>query len=323
MNELTVPLEVFGDAQVEDIEGSKGPDSVMGGVFRVKQYVKDEDMKPNFSPRNAAFDQPYQYITSRNRDKHRTTLYQDMTWADANRAFLFQVAGCNLDCPYCYRDCIGMPPEDKIRHYTTEKMAQEIGEYMVDCERRGMRTGTLRISGGEPLIYPAWLYEFIGEMYESRMLWLDTNGTIIPNKFLLSRIRDTLTGVCLCFKPGVDPVDLDHQLDVAEIYIKHGVEIFFYYTSWDGEPEESTRLLEYVLERLYAIHKYAPLRLSIDEIKRYESNTARFDYDARTLRSMFNVRRAAYMRFCEEHYEKCEIWLPSDQLSLKPKYSWE
>jgi len=96
---ITAPMMLLEDsAQAADIKASKAPSDIINGYARVKTYVKPDDFRAMEAGRDMGmraalpFDQPFQVASE----------VSGLDWNITNRAFLGQVADCNLRCPYCY-----------------------------------------------------------------------------------------------------------------------------------------------------------------------------------------------------------------------------
>ena len=308
---MTVPIQVIPPSQREDIRNSEGPHTIWDKCFRIKQYIKPIDRERAWreSPRALAFDQPFQIATER----------CGIDWNCADRVFLGQINGCNLSCPYCYLDTCeqGIP-------YTASQYVDAWTLYNNKHPRD--RSGVLRVSGGEPMLYQSWVCEVVERFDDAPwpgFLWVDTNGTLPPTNDVLDVLSDTWeAAVCMCFKPGI--VDWREQMFTARRFIEGCVETFFYWPAWDNCGDGSD-LME-ALEKLYAIHCYAPLRLTVIEIKLYETSRKRewqphphlttMAQQVGYLQELYYMRKQTYRNWCRERYSPNELWLPSHQLRL-------
>lgn len=304
----TAPMVRIEDTgQAKDVAASKAPSSIWRGYARVKTYVKDDEWGPTKSPREVAFEQPYQ-IASR---------YTGRPWSETNPVYLGELHGCNIRCPFCYLDWDGETPTVEIgsQQYVDDFM--EFNRHEAAEGRSG--SAVLRWSGGEPLLFQDWLAESISYFGEESWLdfgWLDTNLTVEPSLSLMSAMDEVPMGVCGCFKPGVEGVDLDDQLQVAARWLTAcpNDNIFFYYPSWGGSDDE----FEYVLDGLREIRRNAPLRLTVIEIK--WSYAAMSDRQGQIMpveaRAQFTSRREQHHRYLSNHYSGSLLAMPSDLVPL-------
>jgi hypothetical protein len=242
---ITAPLQLLSQSpQLADIKASKAPSDIYGDVARVKTYVKDWNAWG--TPRDLDFDQPFQWASD----------HTGLSWAECNRVFMVQTAGCNLSCDYCYN--APCPTVD-----TTANEVWELYEAQPEAEAAPI----LRISGGEPLLHQAWVEDVFSYNYTDELVWLDTNLTITPEQSLL----DCFYGaehhaVCGCFKPG--QCDIADQLDVVRVWAGSEANLFLYWPSWPppGEDANDALFIE-TLEALHGIHPSLPLRLNVIKIK--------------------------------------------------------
>ena len=312
---ITAPIDVITETQAKDIAASKGPTDIWRRCFRVKQYVKDDQRGFGVNPRELAFDQPWQMAAERT----------GLSWADADRVFLGQLHGCNLKCPYCFvgddAETVAMTPYEYVDGFSS---------YNVRFPKH--RAGVLRISGGEPMLHQEWVTEILRVVRRGQcnsyprppFVWLDTNGTLTPEDHLIDELRrhGRRAGVCICFKPhkwddGVTLASRGRQYRIARHWVDSNIPIFFYWPSWDGQVWNDGTLLEECLDELSHISPFAPLRLTVIEIKNYKTTDARgWNPDPQELRSQFLSRRNAHKRWCGERYSPDMLWLPSHRVPL-------
>lgn len=307
MSKLTVPIMVLeGSDQAKDIKNSKGPNDIWQECYRVKQYVKDDELGLTTHPNTLEFPQPYQAAHAKTR----------CGWNAGNRVFLGQMAGCNINCPYCF-----VGDNDSTRLVTTEDYASAYWEYNAQYPER--MAGVMRISGGEPLMTDErqnWISELLWDETEA-YIWLDTNLTTKPNKKLKDTLdeigKDGNVGVCSCFKPGVDGVDIYEQLEVAK-ELAEVADIYFYWPSWGGSLQQFKEFL-HVLENAIP---HAPLRLTVIRIKFHyaavKAEAMGYNVGMEDTHSAENFRdfREAWKNFCEYTYPKDMLWLPSNEIEL-------
>jgi uncharacterized Fe-S cluster-containing radical SAM superfamily protein len=302
---LTAPITVISDVQRSDIAASKGPTDVMDGMYRAKQYVKDDEKRLLSHPRTMAFDQPWQWAASK-------AEYTDDVFG-IDRVFLGQLAACNLRCDECYAggDC----------KLNTVQVAPEEYVDAFDAYCEGIDwCSTLRISGGEPMLFQAWVAETLREADrlkgQWKIRWIDTNLTIPVDTELLAAISDRNkdTAINGCLKPnrkfinGTD-VDIDDQLQVVEQIVLDFCNLFLYWPAWDKEP--NTDLFEHTLCELKSIDYYLPLRLTVTETKKYEASPNMDSVTAEELKEFFRTRREAHHEFLFENYHPDLIHMPS------------
>ncbi len=317
----TAPLTIISDVQTRDINASKGPSDVLQGIYRAKQYVKNDEKRDavinGYSPRCLSFPQPWQWAAQR---------WINAGWhADPrgiDRVFLGQLGVCNLRCDECYAGCccgietVDVSAEDYVSAYY---------EY---CRQFGY-CATLRISGGEPLLFQEWTCavieddrmlmardEYYATSVDPLVMWVDTNLTIKPKTYLLSALSASMknTAVCGCFKPNRTwsdgtYVSIDAQLEIVGTFVEHGIPLFLYWPAWD--KEYNSDMFIDVLESLYKINKALPLRMTVIETHKYDASPGMENIDDACLRKCYTDGLEALDDFLLDHYHPDVIMLPS------------
>lgn len=318
---VTAPLTVISKVQQGDIANSFGPKDILGEVYRSKQYVKDDEKRGavinGYSPRCLSFPQPWQWAAQRWSESGG---YADPRGID--RVFLGQLGVCNLRCDECYAGCycgietVDVSAEDYVSAYY---------EY---CRQFGY-CGTLRISGGEPLLFQEWTCEVIEDerMLMARdddyvtsddplIVWVDTNLTIKPKKYLLGALSASMknTAVCGCFKPNRTWADgtyvsIEAQLEIVGTFVERSIPLFLYWPAWD--KEHNSDMFIDVLESLYKIHSSLPLRMTVIETHKYDASPGMENIDDAQLMKFYRDRAKALDDFLLDHYHPDVIMLPS------------
>ena len=310
MSEPTAPLVIIGDAQKQDVAASKGPTDIMDGIYRAKQYVKDEEKDALIHPRHMAFDQPWQWAADQWR---KARGHRDPESLD--RVFLGTLAGCNLMCDECYvGDCNGVETKQVTPSEYVEAYLRYRGAYG--------QCSTLRVSGGEPFLHQRWVENVVNctppwfRHLQKVVIWVDTNLTIYPTE----NLRDTLVNfrenaaICGCLKPNRqyvtgETVSLDTQLDIVRTIIDAGINLFLYWPAWDKEPNGN--LFWDTLLELKTIDEYLPLRLTVTETKKYEASPRMEHIPYGDLNVFFKTRRNVHHDFLLDNYHPDLIHMPS------------
>lgn len=199
------------------------------------------------------------------------------------KVFTLQIAGCNLDCNYCYVPTQLKSGDPRFGKYFS---AKEIVDqfFKIKETRENEEWNVLRISGGEPLTIVPEIVLDVQKEIEKRSpqtyIWVETNLSCLPHikKFgeELKEIFQTKNiGVEACFK-GVDKNDFslftgaekdsyNIQFETARTLINLGADIYFYLPAlvYEGNIKEKT---EKFVRRLLEIHKNLPLRLEVISI---------------------------------------------------------
>jgi hypothetical protein len=251
------PLIVLADtSQAADIQGSRAPSPIFDDTCRIKTYVKPEDWFIHgvpAHPRDLSFDQPYQWAS------HHT----GHPWSSTNRAFLCEIAQCNLSCPYCY------VPWSDVRPSTVRNVRSS--EFVASFRAHAPRGAVARISGGEPMLYPEWVQGVYERLRRDAPLWVDSNMTLmLPDHVEFTGNPGQPMAICGCFKPG--DADLDAQLLVMQGWLDRKLEVFLYWPAGRAMQSE----LKSTLEKLKAINPALPLRLTVIEIHSYTTTQSTY-----------------------------------------------
>lgn len=322
-------VQLLGSEQENDIRSGKAPSDIFDGVARVKTYVKLQDVGWGVSPRDYEFDQPYQIGAQR----------LGCSWNEANLAVVFQAAGCNLSCDYCFvgeeGESVVVSPHEMVEVYNNyRKVVREAG---------GTPARVVRISGGEPFLQQEELAEVIRAPWpRDVLLWVDTNLTIEPTYELMEALfrgPDNCLGrvvVCGCFKPHLEQAatehpgvtGLDRQRSIAQRLVGHSIECFFYWPCALQFPEDMEspdpirwrgRALR-ACEFLQGVDKNAPLRTTFLRIKYYYHTlrlpTADVEWLDQLANEVWREMKEAQRCFIEENYDPSMYWQPSHLVPL-------
>lgn len=317
-------LARFTDSQMAD--DSKGkPTSTIADFYRTKTYVKPAQMiNPEYPP----FPEPYALAHS---------VLGNGNWNDFNAVFVIQVAVCNLNCWFCYVD------KELRRAETHRADGTEIGGWFDAEEVLSWwdTTGTriLRVSGGEPMMVPDFIFDLWDKVSERNsfndidtpFLWVDTNMTrcsdFVTRYYQRSRHNERkLLGICGCFKgftPSIAAYNsgreniLSYQfLNARRLLKETELELFFYVPN-SVLPETSPQDIRVFFDRMRAeIHPNAPLRTHILQIKNY-SPTQKAEWENHT--GLVHGQRpiSIWQELCLETYSPELLWVPDYQVNLR------
>lgn len=340
MNTPIRMMKLSGSKQEEDIKAGKAPSDIFGDVLRVKTYNKVGDISYGDAVHDMEFPQPFQVAAAR----------LGCSWRYTNPVAVVQLAGCNLDCPYCYIgdydsvEVVGKTPQDVDDAYT---------EYLSACVRAGVpHSRVFRISGGEPMLQQEAVRELItvglkrrsvtdGDTHlpirdESAYVWVDTNLTIEPRASLLERMAvQRNVGVCGCFKSHLGLADVREQLDIARMYIDAGVDLYTYWAGCISADAIHVHMLEdtmdawrgealWALDEMAEVHPNLPLRNTFIRLKYHYSAVAEDGMIEGLPVELWNkvsFKKCATMRgvqreWIDERYSPELKWLPSHQVPL-------
>jgi len=290
--------------------------SHLSDFWRTKTYVKPEEM---VDPSFPSFDQPYQ-------------LGQQIfggSWHDYNTVCIFQIAKCNYRCWYCYVDrqlLLGQEAVDDVQlaHWFTPE--EIIGMFKESGKK------VLRLSGGEPTLYPNFMTELARWMIgQDSLLWFDTNMSTGKDFFEawegyfdLHYTSKPHAGIVGCFKGfcsedamNMAGANLDEQFVFAERLIKQrDLEVFFYVPGLVCRGASPSVVKSFFDRMRKDIDEYAPLRTHVLQIKNYSSTE---DQWGRYTQNINDGRRVVdvWQRLCRDHYQPEELWLPSHQVKYQ------
>lgn len=301
-NEITAPLVLLGETeQARDIEVSKGPTDI-DAWGRCKEYVKLDNIKHRLmmNPREWEFDQPFQVASH----------YTGERWDITNRAFLGQVADCNLNCPWCFANngddvpTIDVTPSEYVDGYIRWSLDRK-------------EAGVCRISGGEPLLYQEWVCEVLSQECGG-YYWVDTNLTKCADfggfgygqKSLFAE-HDRVS-VCGCLKPGT--AGLDVQLEVVDDWVNgHCASLFLY---WPTDTDNREEMVE-AMDALRDIHPKLPLRMIPIWIKQhYEVIPNELKASKERTRKRWQLVKSRWWEYLLDTYTTAELMTPSHLISI-------
>jgi uncharacterized Fe-S cluster-containing radical SAM superfamily protein len=315
-----VLLAKFTSSQqmIADNEGKAT--SQLEDYWRVKTYVKPVDMLDAAYP---IFPQPYQLAA-----------YQlGGDWNEYNGACVIQVAGCNLDCWYCYVDKM-------LRQGNSQNdEGTEIGKWftvpqVIDLFRASGKK-VWRVSGGEPTLAPKFLADMVYAVFlENALLWIDTNLSGGDEFYdLVSKIDWNIqegAGICGCFK-GFTRGDaakstragnnlLDLQFTSARRLVEDTSLNAFFYVPGIVTPEVTYKQIKEFFERMVEeVDPMAPLRTHILQINNYSSTKMIEWWSWQTIVEGQCRPIDAWKKLLREYYTPEQLWLPSHQVRFQKR----
>jgi pyruvate-formate lyase-activating enzyme len=325
-------MRLSGSKQETDIRSGKAPSDIFSDILRVKTYNKLEDISFGDAVHDMEFPQPFQAAA------HQL----GCSWAQTNPVAVIQLAGCNLDCHYCF---IGDANSMEVVDKTIEEICEAYNDYCTVCHECGVPfSRVFRISGGEPLLQQrevAHLLTHRHNLFCDPYIWLDTNLTIAPEDILLSQLSQV--GVCGCFKSHLG-ADVKKQMDIAYEYVDAGVDFYTYWAS--GVTKQEVRKLhashrddwqglydylaidwqyeaEEALDEISCVHENLPLRNTFIRIKYHYAAVAQDGLIDGMPVELWNkvsfakcqVMREVQKEWCNEYTPELR-WLPSHMVPL-------
>lgn len=135
--------------------------------INVKRLDDEEVKKYNLEPVNES---DYQDVLKASADEFDMPLWASDTFGlppeetrNHNDVFITQTKGCNIHCPWCFVDDWNKNGvEGKGSRY--KKVSEIIDFFEEEKKGRGGKLGSIRFSGGEPLLTPTAWTEVLGEL---------------------------------------------------------------------------------------------------------------------------------------------------------------
>lgn len=316
-NTLMAPVMLLEhSAQAIDVRNSKAPSDIWKGYGRVKTYNKAVEWGTRVSLRDLRFDQPFGVVSQRS----------GLNWKLSNRAYLLQLAKCNLKCKYCYVDRSGFLKNERFAEEDEPNVlwidAKKAVFDFIDFNEAyagndPVYAGVFRISGGEPLLpeFQPWVHEVISLSVESSMVpyvWVDTNLTNEPSGDLLDVFSGPKISICGCFKPNV--CDISNQLSIVSTMVNAGVDLYLYYPA-DGDYEDE---FKGIFGALREIDENLPLRLNAIKIQwDYSTMKDRSDMKSPEQSSAdWQSFRNYWHKYVEDNYDEELLLIPSHQVPI-------
>lgn len=273
-----------GTVQAKDIARHT---SVLQDFFRTKLYIKPEQWKQ--------FKEPFQGqpagIACRKLKIPRI---------DCNAAFTFQVNGCNSRCWFCYVDdannsanlgCGRLFTAEEILINFLVASLTESKKYF-GPEYPGINV--IRMTGGEITLIPEIVPWMIGALEKYNLqdhiyLWVDTN--LLTGDFFwryltkeqIEKIKSFRNiGFVGCYKGinktsfhentgGIDPEFFEDQFRMHKRFVEMGVDFYTYLVPTVSSTRNLEAEIALFMSRIQeTAGHYAPLKLSVIEIHKYE-----------------------------------------------------
>ena len=232
-------------------------------------------------------------------------------------AQVFQNAGCNWRCWYCFVPFNLLAGREDLGEWLT-------ADDLVDLYlRERHRSPIVDLSGGQPDLVPEWIPWTMRalrkrQLEESTFLWSDDN---LSNDFyfriLTEEDRETVVTYrnyarVGCFK-GFNPTSFafntraapelyDRQFDLFERLLREGLELYAYVTltspETKGIPDDVARFVD----RLQAVHENLPLRTVPLEIQVFHPVVERMGQVHHDACRNQNLARDAWITEIEERF---------------------
>ncbi len=204
---------------------------------------------------------------------------------------VFQLAGCNVRCWYCYVD------DELLTPYSDLTSRWVSIDEMIDDTILYNDNAIMDLSGGQPDLVPEWCL-WVMKSIEQRglkgkvFIWQDDN--LLTTQELFSRMsKRTISymanfprhsrvgcfkgfnGSSFLFNTQSDKHSLDEQLQNFEMLYKAGFEMYGYVTLTPEPGDIRKNDIETFIVRLRDIHPLLPLRIIPIEIRTFRATESR------------------------------------------------
>lgn len=211
---------------------------------------------------------------------------------DMMRAQVFQVAGCNFNCWYCFVPNNLLAADNKYSRWLSPGMLVDLYLNQKDPPL------VIDLSGGQPGLVPEWIPWMMRELSARSLdkkvyLWSDDNlSTDYFWRFLSDKDRELVSSyelyskVC-CFK-GFDSESFafntqadfslfNRQFELMEKLIGSGIDLYAYVTLTTGSSSDIEGRMREFIDKLQSLHQNLPLRTVPLEIKVFTPVKSRLD----------------------------------------------
>ena len=193
-------------------------------------------------------------------------------------AQVFQIAGCNYRCWFCFVDYqLMIADTSRSRYFTCDDLIELYRD-------RDTPPQIIRLSGGQPDLVPEWIPWMMQALLDAKLhkkvyLWADDNlSNDFAWRYLTTKDWDLMLGYANfgkvgCLK-GYDPESFhfntrapechfDRQLDILRRLVRSGLDIYIYLVLTSPQLRDVRGKIEVLLDRLQTIHPNLPLRVSL------------------------------------------------------------
>ena len=244
---------------------------------------------------------------------------------------VFQIAGCNWDCWYCFVDD-DLKKCDPLRSkwFTTDELID-----LLLKEKEVPKV--IDLSGGQPDLVPEWIFWMMKSLEEHEMgekiyLWSDDNlSTFFYWKYLTHEQRKYMSnyknyGKVCCFK-GYDKKSFkfntlanekqfDMQFEVFSNLLSENLDLYAYVTFTAPKNSDYKRSMAKFIDNLQNIHDKLPLRTVPLKIVDYIPTSHRLTKTHKEALSFQHILLGTWMQELHERYTAKELETPICDISL-------
>lgn len=257
----------------------------------------------------------------------------DISIEEASVIQVYQLAGCNYRCWFCYVDYSLLKADIKKGSYFTAD------ELISKYEATNPKAKVIRLSGGQPDLVPEWCLWIMKalearNLHKSTYLWIDDNlSSYYAWEYLSSADIDYMLtyknfGRVGCIK-GIDqeafayntkaPKEhFDRQIDVLGKMVKTGFDMYVYLIMTVESTSNLKDRISLLLDKLQNIHPNLPLRVSPLKIKPFSPTVGRMNLDQQvSLEASQFVTLSVWNNLIGERFSKEQLMQKCYQVSIK------
>lgn len=246
---------------------------------------------------------------------------------------VFQSAGCNYRCWFCYVDYRLLKGDiQHAKYFTCDEMVSML-------QKESYMPKVIRLSGGQPDLTPEWTIWMMKTLISKKLddktyLWLDDN---LSNYYSWEIFNDEDWNFMLNYKnfgrvgclKGYDhdsfhfntkaPSEhFDRQLDILDRLVKIGLDIYVYLVLTTPHLKHLDQNLKQLVDRLQAIHPNLPLRVCPLKIKPYSPTTGRMkDSESESMQYNQYVALDKWKSILSERFTLEQLALPCYEVTIR------
>lgn len=274
----------------------------------------------------------YTIHMSLDKKQTRKPLYRGHPPTDVIRTQVFQLAGCNWRCWYCFVDYHLLSGLKKYgRFFSCEEL---IDLYLQEKSPPKV----IDLTGGQPDLVPEWCLWIMEEIQRRGLtnqiyIWQDDNLStdllweVLSTEQIQYMAQYPKHSRACCFKgydetsfafnTGAKPEQYDRQFEIFARLLKSGFDLYAYVTFTAPQQNCTREKIARFVDRLQAIHSHLPLRTIPLEIKPFTATSSRMH---QVHKKAMEEQFIAYQYWWEElskRFSSQELSTPYDQIPLK------
>ena len=248
---------------------------------------------------------------------------------------VFQLAGCNWRCWYCFvDDALLSADETRARWFSVEEAFDLFLE-----DPRANEVSAIDLSGGQPDLAPEWCLWTLQELDRRGLqnrykVWIDDN---LSGSFVRAYLEDAdiaymaqhpshsrvgcfkgYTAESFAFNTKTHPEAFQAQFRVMAELIDAGFDMYAYatFTAPQRDPDVSSHMARFV-DRLQEVHELLPLRTCPLEIKPFAAARGRMNGAMERSIALQHDAARAWENELLARFDQQQLALPFEAVSLR------